>query len=96
VLRGSTHVENCSGERARKQKTFHQLERRSLAESLPAPSQATSDLPRMKVREILKLLKDNGWYVIITQGSHRQLKHPAKPGRTTLSVIQAMTYILKL
>ena len=45
----------------------------------------TYDLPRMKVREILKLLRDDGWYVIITEGSHRQLKHPVKPGRTTVS-----------
>jgi len=39
----------------------------------------------MKVREILKLLRDDGWYVIVTEGSHRQLKHPIKPGRTTVS-----------
>jgi predicted RNA binding protein YcfA (HicA-like mRNA interferase family) len=53
--------------------------------ALSAHSRPTYDLPRMKVREILKLLRDDGWYVIITEGSHRQLKHPAKPGRTTVS-----------
>ena len=53
--------------------------------AFPTHSRPTYDLPRMKVREILKLLKDDGWYVIITEGSHRQLKHPAKPGRTTVS-----------
>jgi len=39
----------------------------------------------MKVREILKLLRDDGWYLIITEGSHRQFKHPTKPGRATVS-----------
>jgi predicted RNA binding protein YcfA (HicA-like mRNA interferase family) len=39
----------------------------------------------MKVSEILKLLRDDGWFVIITEGSHRQLKQPSKPGRTMVS-----------
>ena len=39
----------------------------------------------MKVREILRLLKDDGWYLVATQGSHRQFKHPTKRGRATVS-----------
>jgi predicted RNA binding protein YcfA (HicA-like mRNA interferase family) len=39
----------------------------------------------MKVREILKLLKDDGWYLVVTEGSHRQFKHPAKSGRVTVA-----------
>jgi predicted RNA binding protein YcfA (HicA-like mRNA interferase family) len=39
----------------------------------------------MKVREILRMLKADGWYVVTTEGSHRQFKHPAKPGRVTVS-----------
>ena len=39
----------------------------------------------MKVREVLKLIKDNGWYLVTTEGSHRQFKHPTKPGRVTVS-----------
>lgn len=39
----------------------------------------------MKVREVLKLLRDDGWYLVTTEGSHRQFKHPAKPGRVTVS-----------
>ena len=39
----------------------------------------------MKVREILKLLKEDGWHLVTTEGSHRQFKHPAKPGRVTVS-----------
>lgn len=38
----------------------------------------------MKVSEILKILKADGWYLIATQGSHRQFKHPTKPGRVTV------------
>jgi len=39
----------------------------------------------MKVREILKLLKQDGWYLVTTEGSHRQFKHPTKSGRVTVS-----------
>ena len=37
-----------------------------------------------KVSDILKLLGDDGWYIVKTRGSHRQLKHPFKPGRVTV------------
>ena len=37
----------------------------------------------VKVRDVLKLLHDDGWYLVTTKGSHRQLKHPTKPGRAT-------------
>lgn len=39
----------------------------------------------MKVREVLELLAEDGWEVVRTRGSHRQLKHPAKPGRVTVA-----------
>jgi predicted RNA binding protein YcfA (HicA-like mRNA interferase family) len=39
----------------------------------------------MKVSELLRLLHDNGWYLHAMRGSHRQLKHPAKPGRVTVA-----------
>ena len=38
----------------------------------------------MKVRDVLRLLKDDGWYLVATEGSHRQFKHPTKPGRVTV------------
>lgn len=38
----------------------------------------------MKVRDILKLLRDDGWYLVRTAGSHRQFKHSDKPGRVTV------------
>jgi len=39
----------------------------------------------MKVRAVLRILKDAGWVVERTRGSHRQLKHPNKPGTVTVS-----------
>ena len=39
----------------------------------------------MKVRQVLRLLADDGWEVVATRGSHRQLKHPSKPGRVTVA-----------
>ena len=39
----------------------------------------------MKVREALRLLHDDGWFVSRIRGSHRQLKHPVKPGTVTIA-----------
>ncbi|MBI3538223.1 MAG: type II toxin-antitoxin system HicA family toxin [Chloroflexi bacterium] len=39
----------------------------------------------MKVRDILKLIEEDGWYLVSTKGSHRQYKHPTKPGRVTVA-----------
>ncbi len=39
----------------------------------------------MKVREILKRLRADGWVQIKTRGSHRQFKHPTKPGKVTVA-----------
>ena len=39
----------------------------------------------MKVKEILTLLVQNGWYLARTKGSHRQFKHPTKSGTVTVA-----------
>jgi len=39
----------------------------------------------MKVREVVRLLEEDGWYLARTKGSHRQYKHPTKPGTVTVS-----------
>jgi predicted RNA binding protein YcfA (HicA-like mRNA interferase family) len=39
----------------------------------------------MKVAKVLARLKADGWYLVTTQGSHRQFKHPIKQGRVTVS-----------
>ena len=38
-----------------------------------------------KVRETIRLLEADGWYLHSMRGSHRQFKHPAKPGRATVA-----------
>ena len=38
----------------------------------------------VKVRDVLRLLNDDGWYLVVTEGSHRQYKHPTKKGRVTV------------
>jgi predicted RNA binding protein YcfA (HicA-like mRNA interferase family) len=38
----------------------------------------------MKVREIKRLLQDDGWFLYEQNGSHIQLKHPVKKGRVTI------------
>ena len=35
-------------------------------------------------REVIKRLKEDGWYLVATQGSHHQFKHPTKKGRVTV------------
>jgi predicted RNA binding protein YcfA (HicA-like mRNA interferase family) len=39
----------------------------------------------MKVRDVLRLIERDGWFLVRTKGSHRQYKHPAKPGRVTVA-----------
>ncbi|MGO8691521.1 MAG: type II toxin-antitoxin system HicA family toxin [Thermoguttaceae bacterium] len=39
----------------------------------------------MTVRDILNLLEADGWRLVVTRGSHRQFKHPIKPGRVTVA-----------
>jgi predicted RNA binding protein YcfA (HicA-like mRNA interferase family) len=38
----------------------------------------------MKVRDVLKLLKEDAWYVVKTRGSHRQLRHDTKKKRSVV------------
>jgi predicted RNA binding protein YcfA (HicA-like mRNA interferase family) len=39
----------------------------------------------VKVREIIKLLEDDGWYQARMKGSHRQFKHASKKGTVTVA-----------
>ena len=43
------------------------------------------DAGRMKIDDVLRLLRDDGWFLVATRGSHRQYKHPSKPGRVTIA-----------
>lgn len=31
------------------------------------------------------MIEADGWYLVITRGSHRQFKHPEKKGRITIA-----------
>ena len=33
---------------------------------------------------MIKLIEQDGWYLARTKGSHRQYKHPTKPGLVTV------------
>ena len=38
----------------------------------------------MNSRAIIAKLKDDGWYEVAQVGSHKQFRHPTKPGRVTV------------
>ena len=39
----------------------------------------------MKVRDVIRLLESEGWFLVETRCSHRQYKHPVRPGRVTVA-----------
>jgi predicted RNA binding protein YcfA (HicA-like mRNA interferase family) len=39
----------------------------------------------VKVREVIRMLEDDGWSHVRTSGSHRQFRHPVKPGTVTVA-----------
>lgn len=38
----------------------------------------------MKVRDVIRMLEDDGWFLARTRGSHRQYKHAVKTGLVTV------------
>ncbi|MEO6913097.1 MAG: type II toxin-antitoxin system HicA family toxin [Candidatus Baltobacteraceae bacterium] len=41
-------------------------------------------MPAIKVRQVLRWLRDDGWLLDGTAGSHRHFRHPSKPGLVTV------------
>jgi predicted RNA binding protein YcfA (HicA-like mRNA interferase family) len=39
----------------------------------------------MRFRDLMRLVEDDGWFQVGQTGSHRQFKHPTKPGRVTIA-----------
>jgi predicted RNA binding protein YcfA (HicA-like mRNA interferase family) len=39
----------------------------------------------MKVKEVIKRLEKDGWVLKRTRRSHRQFRHPTKPGTVTIA-----------
>ena len=40
---------------------------------------------RLTVREVIRLIEADGWYLVATKGSHRQYRHAIKAGRVTVA-----------
>ena len=38
----------------------------------------------MRAKELESILLRDGWYLVKQVGSHRQYKHPEKPGKVTI------------
>lgn len=36
-------------------------------------------------REVIRILKADGWYEVACDGDHHQFKHPTKKGRVTVT-----------
>ena len=60
--------------------------RRWVAQPWLAPlSLAVAILRAMKVRDVIRLVVDDGWLKVRQRGSHRQYRHPTKRGVVTIA-----------
>jgi predicted RNA binding protein YcfA (HicA-like mRNA interferase family) len=39
----------------------------------------------MKFRDVVEMIEQDGWKLVRTKGSHRQYRHPEKPGTVTVA-----------
>lgn len=39
---------------------------------------------RKTVKQMIEIIEADGWCLVAQRGSHRQYKHPTKPGRVTI------------
>lgn len=53
-------------------------------------------MKRYKVKEVIKMLEKDGWYIVEQEGSHRQFKHHTKKGRVTVNGKPSETLIQDL
>lgn len=44
----------------------------------------------MKVKDLIALIEEDGWFHVRTKGSHRQFHHRTKPGTVTVSGKQSV------
>ncbi len=40
---------------------------------------------KYKTKDVIKILEDDGWFLVRTRGSHRQFKHSSKSGTVTVN-----------
>jgi predicted RNA binding protein YcfA (HicA-like mRNA interferase family) len=38
----------------------------------------------MRSREMIRMIENDGWYLVVVKGSHHQYKHLIKQGRVTI------------
>jgi predicted RNA binding protein YcfA (HicA-like mRNA interferase family) len=43
----------------------------------------------MRCKEVVKILLKDGWCEVAHSGSHKQFKHPKKPGKVTVPIHKA-------
>jgi predicted RNA binding protein YcfA (HicA-like mRNA interferase family) len=46
----------------------------------------------VKVRELIKLIENDGWFLVRTRGSHRQFHHSIKGGTVTIAGKRTLTF----
>ena len=57
---------------------------KTVEKSLPSWCRTRIDMKKYKVKEVIKMLEDDGWINMYTKGDHRQFKHPTKKGKVTV------------
>ena len=48
-----------------------------------------------KVRDAIRLVEQDGWGLVRTRGSHRQYRHPKKPGTVTIMAGKPGDHLLR-
>lgn len=47
----------------------------------------------MKIRDVIRLIEADGWYLVATKGSYRQYKHPINRAVSPSPVIQVTIWL---
>ena len=40
----------------------------------------------LTARDVVRLLKEDGWYEVAQKGAHMHFEHPVKPGKATVPI----------
>ena len=51
----------------------------------PVEHRPVTECRTVKIRDVIAILEAEGWVEVAQVGSHRQFKHPARPGRVTVA-----------
>ena len=50
-----------------------------------------NNMNKYKVKEVIRMLEEDGWVLMTTKGDHRQFKHPTRKGKVTVRGKQSET-----